>query len=304
MQSKVTKQELAGLKLNGKFSDKSILNLFENSNSSYAFKDAHMNDVLKNPDYVSQLMLVNNYTFFDMKLSCKDDKLVSVIADGSDFLVESPVDINEILIGVQMYTGNSILITSSLDVTLGKNDAYLFAVIIDFIRSKRSFLGNESFMFTKEEITSFIKSNLDEEFLLSSYLKADKLGAFESLETEHLITKHNNGYILAGDAISFSNSFTTIDNYIEITAVANLTAGFTAIQSGLYNVLYLEEKGEQMYLQTISPGILIEIIEELIIRNNKLIDVEPVDQTSLFCTSCGKKLDSQSNFCGKCGNKI
>jgi hypothetical protein len=304
MQYKVSKQELAGLKQNEDFSQNSILNLFEHTNSSYSFKETHMNDVLKNPDYVSQLMLVNNYTFFDMKLSSKEDKQVSVIADGNDFLVESPVDINEILVGVQMYTGNSILITSSLDVTLDKNDAYLFAVIIDFIRSKRSFLGNESCMFTKEEITSFVKSDLNEEFLLSSYLTAGTLGEFDNLENKHLITKHGSGYILSGEAISFSNSFTTIDNYIEVTAVANLTAGFTAIQSGLYTVLYFEEKGEQVYLQTISPGILIEIIEELIISNNKLIDIEQLDQTSLFCTSCGIKLESQSNFCGKCGNKI
>lgn len=309
MQNKINQQVFAGLKLNEGVSENSILNLLESPESSYSFDDSMINDVLKKPDYVSQLTLVNNYTFFDMKLSFKEDHQVSVISDGDDFLVESPIDINEILVGVQMYTGNSILLTSSLEVTLDRDSAYLFAAIIDYIRSKRSFLGNETHVFTKEDITTFMASELNEEFLLSSYLKADTLGEFSILENENLIAKHDNGYILAGEAISFSNSFTTIDNYIEVTAAANVTAGFTAIQSGIFNILYIEEKGQQVYLQTISPGILIELIEELIMRNEVLLstkksDTSQLNHTSLFCTTCGTKLEAQSKFCSKCGNKV
>lgn len=316
MQYRVTRSELAGIKQSGPVSEQSILNLFEDAQAPYLIEDQKINGILRTPDYVAQLTLVNNHTFFDLKMVYKENESISVVQDGTDYLIESPADLNSIMTGVQMYMGNSILMPSEMDVKLKPEDANLFAWIIDFMRYKKGLLGTFDNSFSEADIRHQ-KGLKENENSLAAYVhkatNREEIGSFDALERCSLIKKKGDSYQLIDEALNLAQSFTTIDNYLNVEAIAEANTGFSAIQSGLYTVLYVEKSDHEIRLMTLAPMIIQELMEELLVKNVKLTQIRPqkkenetaqVQRSKKFCTQCGAKLQNASRFCGNCGSKL
>lgn len=320
MQYRLNKSQLGGIKHGGHVSERSILQLFETPQAPYRLEDDRMNVILREPDYIAQLTLVNNHTFFDLKLSYQGHEHVSLIQENDGYLVESPTDLETILTGVQMYMGNSVFMTSDLEVTLSLEDANLFALILDYIRHQRNVIKGMTTTFTEADMKGIISIS-DHENSVSAYMKmvteTSGIGDMNNLMDAQLIESKGGSYQLKGEALNLAHAFTTLDNYVRVDVAANVSAGFTTLQSGLYTVLYLEKKGLEVQIRTLSPGILMEMIEEMLAKNEKLMAMVPASvnaektgtsqsgvTSKKFCTHCGYKLETNSKFCGQCGAKL
>jgi hypothetical protein len=315
MQEQITLNQLKGIKKNSNISENSILNLYEGEVEKFSFKDLEINSTLTNPEYVAGLALVNNFTFFDMKVSYQGDKSVSVISDGDEFLVDFPVDLNQALMGVSMYTGNSALLIADIKANLSHSEFYTFAIVLDYFRQENSPISKKEITFNDELIKEFNENYKATEMSIRSYARliidSEEYVLLETLVNQGLLVKNDESYTLGKETLMFMDGFYEIDNYISVEAIAKVSTGFTAIQSGLYRVLYLEETGDEIIIQTLAPAILLEVIQDLMNKNDKMMSLEKtvmkteeINSNERFCTNCNKPVSEGAKFCGSCGAKI
>jgi len=311
MQVTLIKNQISGIGLNNR-SKESVLNLY-GSSASYDIGDKTIEETLCHPDYVSQVTLVNDYTFFDMKLSFKGDSCVAITRNEDKYDIETDLDFDTLFNGIQVYTGNSILMSSDLDLKLTLKEANLFASIIDTLRSKRRLVGEVIGRFTESELQSFH----DNDSSISAYVHrmtgSDDREDLKKLILKDIIKVDGDGYQIIGEALKLLYSFSTIDNYIEVAAAANVTGGFTVLQSGLHTALYLEKTNDGVNIKTMAPAIVLELMSELLLRNEKLLSIaKPLKKSSPvevaivrnFCSNCGTKLNDDAKFCAACGSKV
>jgi hypothetical protein len=317
MQINITKEQLIRLKTGHEISEKSILNLYTpteplsltNTLSPPCDVGVFAEEALRNPDYIVGINFVNPYTFFDTKISFKDQSAVSLLSDGDDFLLETPLNKIDTLTGIQLYTGNSPILISDLSVRLTETALWTFATLLDFFRFRHNLIAinQKPFKVTEEELNTFNQSFKEDVTCLRSYIKplipAVTALALDELMIKTVLQKSDGGYYLDHSIHALFCHFLAIDNYLKVDAIGNVTAGFMAVQSGIYNVLYVEKYEKDYLVQTLAPAILLELIDDMMSKNEKMM-VDLQRNHKNFCSACGTKLNPDAKFCPNCGKKV
>lgn len=94
--------------------------------------------------------------------------------------------------------------------------------------------------------------------------------AIELLTQKGLVTKHGGQYQLSGELSLLSNRMIIIDNILSVQTSKQddtgeiLSYGFTCIQSGVHDLLFLDYNGKEIMFETISSVRLIEYLKRFL----------------------------------------
>ena len=88
----------------------------------------------------------------------------------------------------------------------------------------------------------------------------------EGLKEKELISEQDEQYQLSKDLYQLANRMIIIDNVINVEAVGKnkqeeiINTGFTCMQSGIHDLLFIDYDGSEILLETISSELLLEYI--------------------------------------------
>jgi DNA-binding MarR family transcriptional regulator len=94
--------------------------------------------------------------------------------------------------------------------------------------------------------------------------------AIEQLSEKGLVTKHGGQYQLSSEVSLLSNRMIIVDNILSVQTSKQddtgeiLSYGFTCIQSGVHDLLFLDYNGKEIIFETISSVRLIDYLERFL----------------------------------------
>jgi hypothetical protein len=141
------------------------------------------------------------------------------------------------------------------------------------------------------------------------------------LVDKNLVAKENSGYRLNSQLSHFAGRLPIIDNVLIVESVSlnqdnePVVANFTALQSGVNDILYFENLNEETIVRSITGmqvvGLVAKFLNEPDTFNPPRTTgpsprvVRPTTAAAVtYCGQCGSPLTSGTMFCPNCGSKV
>lgn len=283
-------------------------------------------DIMESINYFSQLT----------------NTIVSVTNREDGFYVNVPQNGDDIIIGIEQFVGDSVLRSFDFEVKLDETATAVFLAIVDLCRQKTlsGIASNKPYerpLVLEEEIKKHLETPSDTvQWLTNLYLSLverplnpqviDFSETFNRLKDHGLLVAKDQGYQLSGEAIGFENQFLITENVIRVDIGQEkegrvFNSGFTVVQGGINDLIYIDYNGETAQLEAISSSRVIEYLDLFMNRLNLVnialedramgsVTAHPLNEESLpteerqFCTECGALLNSGARFCHQCGQSI
>ena len=223
----------------------------------------------------------------------------SVTNKKDGFLVEQPVNPDEMIEGIQQLMGQSVLKSFEFETQLPELEAYVLMGIIDLNRQQRievllNSSESELLRFGPEGVLIWTQNVPNDAQWFSSLLK-DQLNAeytltlsqfqtiFDTLETKGLIEKQGTDYLLANQSIGFSNQFLFTENLISVSMGQEegedvFRSGFMVVQAGVNDLLFIDSRDGEVQLEVLSSARLMEYLNQFVKEIGE-ISIKPEEPT-------------------------
>jgi hypothetical protein len=230
--------------------------------------------------------------------------------------------------------GSSVYRNATVGASLAPEEALTFFGITDLQRkeylsalagskesSKKSIDPSslETFLSTREGNFQWL-NNVIRELAYGENTPAPQVpAALASLEEKGLVRKTGQAYCLSDDAAFLARRMLVIDTSLVLTA-GHLAAdgrvgvaGFTCLQAGVHDLLYIDATADLVEFQAISSAAVLGYIRAFMTDPEALkklvIPVAPGPQAvappqKKFCPQCGAPLTEGKKFCNKCGTRV
>jgi hypothetical protein len=140
--------------------------------------------------------------------------------------------------------------------------------------------------------------------------------ALESLAGKGYVQKNGTSYQLSGNSLAFARRMLIFDSVLTLTSGYLGTsgsvsvAGFTCIQAGIHDLLFIDSSIDSVLFQSVSSASVLENVQNYLTEVNLLEKLgvpapgAPVSPARKFCPSCGSPIQPGKKFCPQCGAKI
>lgn len=269
----------------------------------------------------------------------------SVINLGSDVQLSSPAASGFVLGAVEQTSGSSAFASSTLEATLAPAEAIVLGAMLDAQRKvSLSALAEGSEPGTASSSAATLAKACAESSgdprrlaeVIADLAGSDGLTAAEvsqaadALVGAGLAEKGGEGFRLSGQALECGRRFLVPESATTLTAGqlggdGNVgLAGFTCLQAGVHDLLYLESSGVEFEVRAITSMELLAYVEAFVTDPTVIAGlgggasvagataapvpaaapVAAAGGTAAFCRQCGAKLEPDSAFCIRCGAKV
>ena len=215
----------------------------------------------------------------------KGDKTMSLSYTEEGLVVNSPASAEGMTNFMREYTGGSSLTGGDLDLELTTREMYLFAVISDLYRRDvfKAYAEEETFYyrgFTQAELLELANTTRKNSQSLAyqvfaltggtGIFEAEEVATIlESLENQGLLSNNEGNYSPIGEALLFAGNFLVIENTLDVV-VGQLhedllyRSGFTVLQAGPLDLVYLEHSEGKVSLQCLSAQAILSIVQNVL----------------------------------------
>lgn len=215
----------------------------------------------------------------------KGDKKISLSYTEEGLVVNFPASAEGMTNFMREYTGGSSLTGGDLNLELPSREMYLFAVLSDLYRRDvfKAYAEEETFYyrgFTQEELLELANTTRNNSQSLAYHVFAVTGGtglfeakevatALESLEKQGLLSNDEGKYSPIGEALLFAGNFLVIENMLDVV-VGQINkdllyrSGFTVLQAGPLDLVYLEHSEGKVSLQCLSAQAILSIVQTVL----------------------------------------
>jgi len=259
----------------------------------------------------------------------------SLINRGGDMELATPATADLLVAMIEMRIGSSALRESPFEASLSFDEAVVLAGLVDLQRrAVLSAFGAgkdaDAVEASPAAVADAVAARGDDRQWLANVLlelgESDGLDAdaakvaLGALAGRGLVTKGKGGSRLSDEALQFARRMLLFDVVVTLTsghAAANGTvsvAGFTALQAGVRDVLYIDASEGEVELRSTSAAEILDYVNTfmtdpaVVARLDGGVGQAPpaaaAPAKQAFCTKCGSKLAPGAAFCVKCGQKV
>jgi hypothetical protein len=297
-------------------------------------------DALAKARNVSTLKYTAGSRLFEFIVSFPESKSspsISVFHDGNQLIIEAPASVEKAFTLIDQNVGHSKLASSSFSGILSTEEAMAVFALMDLERAAnlRAIAGGTALKSGAFELSAIIGKVINRkdsfqslEFVLQSRLdlaapptSAQIESGLKSLVDKKLVVQEGSKYHLSKELSHFAGRLPIIDNYVTIESGRLdpndklIFASFTALQAGVNDILYLENRDQEVVVRSVSGMQLVGLIAKFLnepdaikLPNAANKTSQPTQATSAnpkkYCKECGTALEPSSKFCPNCGNKI
>lgn len=202
------------------------------------------------------------------------------------YSVDDESDIRDVLNVIEDFVGKSSLKSVSIQYKLSVPEALVVAAMLDMERRTllRAFVdeipySNNRYGFnmiwrmihsSSPSIQWFVYC-ISEVIGEQITLNRDKVQkVLEQLVTRGLILENDGQYELSADLCQLANRMIVIDNVLTVETIGTdlekepVSAGFTCIQSGIHDMLFIDYDGSEVMVETISSILLLDYLERFL----------------------------------------
>lgn len=245
-------------------------------------------NILSNPHAVVKMVFTGGAGTYEHNINYDKSfkQCVSFTVSPNDFSIDDEMDPHNIVQIVQDFVGRSNLKSLSVSKVFSKTEALVIASILDIERraSLRAFIDEipmnrnsynanmiwriiNSTSTSIQWFVSIINGIIGENTTLTLQ---QVQSALEVLKSKGIVEQNGGQYQLTGELIMLPDRMIVVDNVlsVQISRVDDnneiTSAGFTCIQSGVHDLLFLDYDGNDIIFETISSVRLLDYLEQLL----------------------------------------
>lgn len=286
---------------------------------------------------------LSNLLFFDgskiIEYTCffspDGEKTVALTDTDEGLFLEEPAQIDGFIKFLKELTGESSVCNMEYDNEFNAQEAYLLATLIDLHRQSimRSFVEKSNTImvdFSVPMILDEIAAAKDNSQWLAPIVKhmlnmssppseANLLNSLDTLVASKQITRTGEHIRLGEKAELLANRFLVINNIVRLSSIREiedgdpLLVGLNCLQSGVYDLLMLNQTGLKIEFTTISAANLLAYVStffsdmnivNLLFKEISEIAEAASTQQGAICPVCGTRGRSGAKFCINCGSRL
>ncbi len=264
---------------------------------------------------------------------------VSLVHNGSQFVVHDPLEVTTAFTLIDQYIGHSILSSTTFNGEFTQPEALALFALMDL---EREYLFSMDLPTVSDpqnpgfDLPAIInqvktpKKNFQSlEFVLQSRIILESIPAPEQIEGglkilagKGLVLQQGTRYSLSDALYAITSRFLIMDSFVvlesgKLDQTNTMWGGtFLSLQAGVNDVLYLEGHGEEIIVKCITAAELLDLVGKFL-SDHEIISI-PVESQSApsahqpaaaidknnLCPSCGTAIPQGKMFCSQCGAKI
>lgn len=255
-------------------------------NSEGKIKDEVKEDIelLAKPDSLVTFMFTGGAAKYEHTIShdTNKGKQISFTVTPDYFTIDDATEEQEVVDLIVDFVGNSSLKSVSLKERISVEEAFVLAAMIDMERRSilRAFVDELPYSRSRygfNMIWRMVHSS-NESIQWFVYCISQVVGehvtlrqeqvktVLDGLKEKELISEQDGQYQLSQELCQLANRMIIIDNVINVEAVGKnkeqeiINTGFTCMQSGIHDLLFIDYDGSEILLETISSELLLEYI--------------------------------------------
>jgi hypothetical protein len=263
-----------------------------------------------------------------------DGRTASLINIGGNVQINCP-SIADLFIGMVSQTlGSSLYRNATLEASLTPDEALVLSAMIDlqrqtFLRSLASSHESAPIIIESSSIENVLcgpdssfqwLNNVIRELVTGENALSPQVpAALASLAEKGLVKQTGSACSLSDEAAFLARRMLVIDTSVVLTAghlapEGNVgVAGFTCLQAGVHDLLYIDTSAGTVDIQAISSAAVLEFIRTFMTNPDALkklvvpsspLQPEVSSPKRKFCPQCGAQITEGKMFCNKCGTKI
>ena len=258
-------------------------------------------------------------------------RAVSITSTDKGLVVQDPAPTEEFIEGLRAYTGGSIIRACDFDEEMRVEEALTLAALIDLRRQSvlRAFVdktlsAQESYdahaiyeaiantPSSSQWLVAIIQDMVESEIPLSETTIERTL---TDLATSNHVVKTGEQYMLGEVESILGSRFLVFDNIMVLWSGRErddgeiFNVGFTCLQAGVHELLFLDASGGRFQFTTLSSEALLEYVRHFLQDPEALREM--AEETSreeesprAFCPNCGIEVSPEDRFCRKCGKSL
>ena len=274
------------------------------------------------------------YEFVTSFPEASDKQSVSVLRDANKLIIESPSAVEDAFTLIDQNIGHSRLASSNFSERLTVEEALDVFALMDLVRSSilRAIADETDLKTLTFDLQAITKKALNQKETIQSltYVLKSKLklsappttnqikAGLKSLVNKKMVTQENDKYKLNDALNHFAGRLTVIDNLVSVDAGRFtddnrlLNANFTALQSGVNDILYFENHINEIVVKSIPAMALVGLVAKFLNEPDAIKLASPLKTnptttesatTKKYCQQCGAPLGIVAKFCERCGTK-
>jgi hypothetical protein len=290
--------------------------------------------------YYSQVRLDGSGNFLECVVYFSRDyrNSTAVFTTGEGLLVRSPAPVQDIVLALKQYIGESTLQNLDFYAEIGFDEALALAALIDLRR--RELLKDmaedrepDDMGFTADVVYSEIVRESDNaQWLVTLFREMTGAGpdrgqldkALAALEAEDLVIIADGSCRLTGRSGVLADRFLLLYNLVSLKAGREMTGGnvdqvgFVCLQSGINSILTIQTtEGNKMEMTALPAAALFRYVGLYLsdpVAIQLLIPDEPAPAALMAeetaraggdgCPGCGKQNPADARFCLECGSPL
>jgi hypothetical protein len=263
-----------------------------------------------------------------------DGRSASLINIGGNVQINCP-SVADLFIGMVSQTlGSSLYRNATLEADLAPDEALALSAMIDlqrqaFLRSLAASQESAPIIIELSSVEDVLSgpdrsfqwlNNVIRELVTSENVRSPQVpAALASLAEKGLVKQTGTAWCLSDEAAFLARRMLVIDTSVVLTA-GHLApegdvsvAGFTCLQAGVHDLLYIDTSAGTVGIQAISSAAVLEFIRTFMTNPDALKKLvvpstprqpDVTSQKRKFCPQCGAQITEGKMFCNKCGTKI
>ena len=296
-------------------------------------------DTLSRPRTVSTMRYTAGSRLYEFIVSFPDilsSQPVSILHDNRQLVVEAPAAVEEAFALIDQNIGHSRYASDNFSGRFSVEESFSVFALMDLERSAnlRALADGVDFESASFELPAVVEKVVNRKASLQSleYALQSRLAlstpptstqvesGLRKLAARNLVARENNKYRLNDQLSHIAGRLPVIDNFITVDTTrldqANelYSANFTALQSGVNDILYFEIHNVEVIIRSVTGMQIVGLVAKFLnepdaIKLSETATPSPamarpaIAGSMKFCPQCGSPLSPSSRFCPNCGNK-
>lgn len=254
--------------------------------------DKGLFDVLAKPNAIAKFMLTGGTNKFEYTVSYDKSKQKNIAFTKTPdyYMIDNETKRKDIIDMVGNFVGKTNLKSISIKQKFSAEEAIVIAAMIDLERRTilRAFVDELPYTNNKygvnmtwrmvhgssksiQWLVYCISEVIGEDILLKQDQVKDVL---DQLKDKGIVSEQYGQYQLSEELSQLANRMIIINNIMTMETMGNnfeeelISAGFTCIQSGVHDILFLDYDGSEVLFETVSSEVLIKYIDEFLKLDN------------------------------------
>jgi hypothetical protein len=263
-----------------------------------------------------------------------DGRTASLINIKGDVQINCPSIADLFIEMASQALGLTVYRNATIKASLTPEEALVFSALVDLQRKEilRALAGSkdipplavdppslDTFLATPEGNYQWLNNVIRDLAYDENAPSPQVLAGLASLTDKGLVVKTGPAYRLSDDAAYLARRMLVIDTSLVLTTGQLASdgrvglAGFTCLQAGVHDLLYIDATGGSVELQAISSAAVLDYIRAFMTDpralRNLVMPAAPQQPAvsgpqKKFCPQCGAQISEGKKFCNKCGTKI